>query len=58
MQSYADKVIAMVESDKVGIYGGMSLFELDELDMLITGKDAPADMIDLLRSKNVDVHLV
>ena len=58
MLEYADKVIALVDSDKVGVFGGISMFSLDELDVVVTGKNAAPDMIELLRQKNVAVYLV
>lgn len=58
MLEYADKVIALVDSDKVGIFGGISLFSLDELDIVVTGKSADPDIVDLLRRSNVAVYLV
>lgn len=58
MLEYADKIIALVDSDKVGVFGGISLFSLDELDVVITGRDANPEIISLLKSKNVAVYLV
>lgn len=58
MREYADKVIALVEAEKIGVVGGISLFTLEELDVVITGKSADPDIIDTLKSKNVMVHLV
>ena len=58
MASYADKIIALVDSSKIGVVGGISLFTLDELDVVITGKDADPAIIALLESKNVAVYLV
>ncbi|MES9936727.1 MAG: DeoR family transcriptional regulator [Sedimenticola sp.] len=58
MLEYVDKVIALVDSDKIGVVGGIPLFTLDELDVVITGKNADPEMLELLESKNVAVHLV
>ncbi|TXR54271.1 HTH-type transcriptional regulator UlaR [Reinekea thalattae] len=58
MLDYADKVIALVDSDKVGVFGGISMFGLDEIDVVVTGQGADAQMLQLLREKNVAVHLV
>ncbi len=55
MLEYADKVIALVDSDKIGVFGGISLFGLDELDMVITGRDADPGILELLRKNNVAV---
>lgn len=58
MVKYADKIIALVESDKIGMTGGITLFTLDELDVVITGNEADPEMVALLESKNVTVYLV
>jgi len=58
MLEYADKVIALVDSEKIGTVGGIPLFTLDELDVVITGKNADPKILALLESKNVAVHLV
>ena len=58
MLNYADKVIALVDSQKVGVFGGISMFGLDELDMVITGKDADAAILKTLEENNVQVLLV
>lgn len=58
MLKYADKVVVLVESEKVGVFGGVSLFSLDQIDVVITGKDADASIIELLISKNIQVYLV
>jgi DeoR family ulaG and ulaABCDEF operon transcriptional repressor len=55
MLEYADKVIALVDSDKIGVFGGMALFGLDELDMVITGRDADPAILELLKKNNVAV---
>ena len=55
MLEYADKVIALVDSDKIGVFGGISLFGLDELDMVITGRDADPTILELLKRNNVAV---
>ncbi|MES9874959.1 MAG: DeoR family transcriptional regulator [Candidatus Sedimenticola sp. PURPLELP] len=56
--AYADKVIALVESDKIGKTGGIPIFTLNELDAVITGKEADQEFIALLESKNVAVYQV
>ncbi|WP_406611312.1 DeoR family transcriptional regulator [Agarivorans sp. JK6] len=58
MLQYADKVVAMVSADKVGVFGGLSLFSLDEIDIVITGENADKAMIELLRENNIQVYLV
>jgi DeoR family transcriptional regulator, ulaG and ulaABCDEF operon transcriptional repressor len=58
MATYADKIIALVDSAKIGVIGGISLFSIDELDVVITGRNADPVVVALLESKNVMVHLV
>ena len=53
-----DKVVALIESEKIGVLGGIPLFTLDELDIVVTGKSADPEMLALLKSKHVAVHLV
>ena len=58
MLQYADKVIALVNADSMGVFGGISLFDLEELDIVITGKGADPKLIDLLNEKHVKVYQV
>jgi len=58
MLQYADKVIALVDADKVGVFGGISMFTLAELDIVITGKSADPAMVETLLKNNVQVFLV
>lgn len=58
MHAYADKIIALVDADKIGVFGGITLFNLDELDIVITGKTADPAIIERLNRKNIKVFLV
>jgi len=58
MLQYADKVMVLIESDKIGVFGGVSLFTLDEIDIVITGRDADPKIIDLLIVNNIQVYSV
>ena len=58
MQRHVEKVVALVSSEKMGVDSGIPVFELEEIDIVITGKDADPKMIDVLRSKNIEVYLV
>ena len=58
MLAYVDKVVALVESDKIGRLGGIPLLTLDQLDAVVTGERADPEMLALLESRNVAVHLV
>ena len=57
MRDYLDKVVVLINSDKVGEFSGVPLFTLDEIDIVITGKDADPKMIDTLRQQHIDVYL-
>jgi len=58
MLNYADKVMVLLESEKIGIFGGVSLFSLDQIDIVITGKYADAKIVELLIEHNIQVYLV
>lgn len=58
MRECNDKVVALVDLEKIGFIGGISLFTLDELDIVITGQKANPDIMALLQSKNVTVYHV
>lgn len=58
MLNYADKVIALVDSTNIGVFGGISLFGLDQLDIVITGSSADPDIVAALQAANVQVFLV
>lgn len=53
----ADKLIALVDSTKLGKQVGMLFSSLDEIDILITGKEANPDIIQALREKGLEVVL-
>ncbi|AJQ97622.1 HTH-type transcriptional regulator UlaR [Gynuella sunshinyii] len=55
---HVDKIVALIDSDKIGVIGGVLLFSLDELDIVITGKDADPEIITQLKEKNIAVYLV
>jgi len=58
MLKYADKVMVLMESEKVGVFGGVSLFSLEQIDIVITGSDADPKIIELLIENNIQVHIV
>lgn len=58
MAGYVDKVVALIEAEKIGNLGGIPLFTLDELDIVVTSKNASPEILAILESKNVAVHLV
>jgi DeoR/GlpR family transcriptional regulator of sugar metabolism len=54
----ADKVIVVADSSKIGQTGFTSIMPLDDLDILITDRDAPPRFVAELRELSVDVRLV
>ncbi len=58
MQRHVDKVVALVSSDKIGVDSGIPVFDLDEIDIVITGKDADPKVLDMLRAKTIEVYTV
>lgn len=58
MAGHMDKVVALVSSDKMAEDTGIPVFALDEIDIVITGKNAAPEMVALLKSKDIDVRLV
>ena len=58
MAGYVDKIVALIDAEKIGVLGGIALFTLDELDIVVTGRNASPEMLAVLESKNVAVHLV
>jgi DeoR/GlpR family transcriptional regulator of sugar metabolism len=55
MITHARQVIAIVDSSKWGRVGLVSFASIDQVDCIITDKDAPPDMIAALREADVDV---
>ena len=51
----AKKVIAIVDSSKWGRVGFASFASIDELDCVITDRDAPADMVNALEASGIQV---
>ena len=58
MVARARQVIAIVDSSKWGGVGFASFASIDQVDRVITDKDAPPDMVTALREANVDVVIV
>lgn len=57
MRDYLDKVVVLINSDKVGLFSGVPLFSLDEIDIVITGKEADTKVINIMKQHNIEVHL-
>ena len=54
----AHKFIALVDSTKLGKQVGMLFSDLNEIDLLITGREADLVIIQALREKGLEVVLV
>ncbi len=54
----ADKVVVLIDSQKINIMGGILLASLQEIDIVITGKNTDEYMINILKDNHIEVHLV
>ena len=57
MRDWLDKIVVLINSDKVGVFSGVPLFSLDEIDIVITGKDADPEIISIMEQRNIEVYL-
>jgi DeoR family ulaG and ulaABCDEF operon transcriptional repressor len=55
---YGAKLVAMVDSTKVGKHGGKLLAAAQQLDTLITDREADSDVLDSLRGQGVNIIVV
>ncbi|RLM25173.1 transcriptional regulator [Brenneria alni] len=58
MLNYVGKLAVVVDSSKVGERAGMLFSRVEQIDVVITGKQANAQIVAQLRDQNVDVILV
>ena len=58
MLSYVGKLAVVVDSSKVGQRAGMLFSRADQIDVVITGKQADATIVEQLRAQGVEVILV
>ncbi len=58
MVQSAEKVIVICAASKLKGSAGASIIPIDRAHVLITGQDAPAEEVNLIQSKGVDVRLV
>ncbi|MCX8959283.1 HTH-type transcriptional regulator UlaR [Erwinia psidii] len=58
MLNYVGKLVVLVDSSKVGQRAGMLFSRSEQIDVLITGKDADAGVISRLQHQDVQVILV
>ena len=53
----AKKRIFLIDSSKFGLSIGRLAVPLEDIDIIVTDKNAPEDMIDELKSRNIEVHI-
>lgn len=58
MLNYVGKLAVVVDSSKVGQRAGMLFSRADQIDVVITGKQADATIVEQLRAQGVEVILV
>lgn len=58
MAASADRIVALLDSSKFGVVSFTTVAPPDGVDILVTNADAPADMLDGLRNRGVDVRVV
>jgi len=58
MLNYVGKLAVLVDSSKVGQRAGMLFSRTEQIDVLITGKEADVEILEQLRQKGVKVILV
>jgi DeoR family ulaG and ulaABCDEF operon transcriptional repressor len=58
MLNYVGKLAVLVDSSKVGQRAGMLFSRTEQIDVLITGKEADVEILEQLRQKGVEVILV
>jgi DeoR/GlpR family transcriptional regulator of sugar metabolism len=57
MIASASKVVVLLHSGKVGIKSLMTVMSLDEIEVLITDEECPAELVQALRVRGIDVHI-
>jgi DeoR family ulaG and ulaABCDEF operon transcriptional repressor len=58
MLNYVGKLVVLVDSSKIGQRAGMLFSRTEQIDVVITGRDADAAIVEQLRKQNVEVLLV
>lgn len=58
MLNYVGKLVVLVDSSKVGQRAGMLFSRTEQIDIVITGRDANPAIIEQLRQQGVEVQLV
>ena len=50
--------LLLLDSSKFGVRSLSRVVPLSEVDILVTDKDAPSDLVGALRAQGIDVHIV
>ena len=58
MLNYVGKLVVLADSSKVGQRAGMLFSRAEQIDIVITGKDADEKVIEQLKAQGVEVILV
>ena len=58
LAAHLDKIVVLISSDKLGLDSGIPVFSLGDIDIVITGKRADSEVVELLKQRNVEVILV
>jgi DeoR family ulaG and ulaABCDEF operon transcriptional repressor len=58
MLGHVGKLAVLADSSKLGHRAGMLFCNAEQIDVLVTGKDADASVVEALRAKKIDVILV
>jgi len=57
MMRCAKTRILLIDSSKLGISSGLLAATLEDIDIIVTDKNAPVDMLDSLKSQGIEVHI-
>lgn len=52
------KVVLIIQSSKFGVRSALKTFGIEDVDAIVTDSGAPPEVIDELRSRGVEVHIV
>ncbi len=58
MAKACSKVVIVIESSKFGVRSALKTFDIEDVDVVVTDNGAPHDVVDELRSRGVEVHVV
>ena len=58
MKASADQVIMLLDSHKFGVKSLTTFLQADQINILVTDAAAPEDVLQTLRAKGVEIHIV